>query len=438
MKYKHRLIEAGLFEAFKNPFVTCILGPRRVGKSTLIDYFISQSADIEVVRLNMDKMSERDTIKAGKLEAIILTSIKRHLEANRRIWVTIDEAQKCPELFEQVKLLYDRYKDQDAIKFILTGSALLQLHRLSAESLAGRIQLYYLSAFGLAETAACCYDAQIPGSVFDLIETPDNLQNWELHLRHLLPFTQVLKEALSDLQIWGGLPEVLELTTPSDRLNYISNYLQTYLEKDVRAIESITDLQLYRHLMNIAAEQTGSLKDDQRILQALGCHRDTLNKYRGFLQATLLYKEVHPYINASLKRLVKTPKACLINNGLISYLQGLHDDELLRKTGHMGHRLENWFLNELIIWLSKTPDNHEIYYWRTSGGAEVDFIVKKGSAIYPFEITLATYIEPKKVQNLLRFREYEPKARFCFYVYMGEFKFDELNNIVFIPAWVIT
>jgi len=135
--------------------------------------------------------------------------------------------------------------------------------------------------------------------------------------------------------------------------------------------------------------------------------------------------------------LVKTPKGYLINNGLISYLQGIHDDELLRKTGHMGHRLENWFLTELMTWLSKTPDHHDIYYWRTSAGAEVDFIVKKGAAIYPFEITLSSHIESKKVQNLLRFREYEPKAKFCFYIYMGEFKYDSMNNIIFIPAWMV-
>jgi uncharacterized protein len=144
------------------------------------------------------------------------------------------------------------------------------------------------------------------------------------------------------------------------------------------------------------AEQTGSIRDDTRILQALGCHRDTLNKYRGYLQATLMYQEIYPYINTTLKRIIKSPKGYLINNGLISFLQGINDPQVLTKTGQIGHRLENWFLNECQAWLNKNPGRHSAHYWRTSSGVEVDFVIKKAPHVFPYKITYAATIERKK------------------------------------------
>jgi uncharacterized protein len=438
MNYTTRTQENRLFQAFTSPMITGILGPRRVGKSTLIEHYCAQHPTITHVQFNMDKMLERERIQAGFLEDMILTAVQRHFVPNHRIWVTIDEAQKCPELFEQVKLLYDRYKDQDVIKFILTGSALLELHRLSAESLAGRINLYYLSSFNLKETVHLKHNITLPSTCFDLIQSNEfNEEQWHAYYHSIRPYTSCLKESLNELLIWGGLPEVLVMPNDLERLDYLGNYLQTYLEKDVRAIESITDLPLYRHLMDIIAEQSGSVRDDTRMLQALGCHRDTLSKYRGYLAATLMYQDISPYINSTLKRLVKSPKGYLINNGLISYLSGLHDLTVLTQTGQIGHRLETWFLNELQVWMQQTPGRQSIHYWRTSAGAEVDFVVKKPPYVLPFEVTFSSHIEPKKVNNLLRFLAYEPKATRGYYIYMGDFQWDAVKRIAFIPAWSV-
>lgn len=437
MNYSKRVLEERLYQSFNSPFITGILGPRRVGKSTLIDHFIEQDPNIITVRLNMDKIAERDQVKANQLEDIILTTIKRPLTAQQRVWVTIDEAQKCPEVFEQIKILYDTYKDQEAIKFIITGSALLELHRLSAESLAGRIQLYTVSAFGLVESVQLMQNISIERSLFDCLSAPENKKLWLDYFEYLRPFAKDLQQILPELLLWGGLPEVLQNETTSQRIEYLASYLQTYLEKDIRAIESITDLDCFRQLMDIVGEQTGSVRDDTRIINALQCHRETLKKYRGYLQATLMYQDLYPYIGSSLKRLVKSPKGYLINNGLISYLQGIHEFDLLVKTGQIGHRLENWFLNELTIWLNKTPERYSIHYWRTSAGAEVDFVVKKPPYVIPFEVTFSSNIDKRKVHNLIQFLHDEKKAAFAYYIYMGEFKYDMENRIIFVPAWAI-
>jgi predicted AAA+ superfamily ATPase len=160
-------------------------------------------------------------------------------------------------------------------------------------------------------------------------------------------FRPLLIESLNEQIIWGGFPELLAMNDETKRNRYLSNYLQTYLEKDIRDIASVTDLKLYQNLIQIIAEQTGSVRDDKKIIQALGCSRNTLKKYQGYLTATLLVNEVYPFINSSLKRLVKSPKIYLINNGILNFLTNINKIEILEKTGLVGHRLENWFLKEL-------------------------------------------------------------------------------------------
>ena len=153
--------------------------------------------------------------------------------------------------------------------------------------------------------------------------------------------------------------------------------------------------------------------------------------------ATLMYEEVYPYINSSLKRLVKTPKGYLTNNGLISYLSGIEDLNILKTTGLVGHRFENWVLKELAVWLDRDPRQNKIYFWRTHGGVEVDFVVKKQLDIIPIEISFSQQVERKKVKHLKLFLQEENRAKFGVCIYNGPFLHDADARIYFLPAWAI-
>lgn len=371
---------------------------------------------------------------ASMIEEKILAQIKNSTD---KIWVVIDEAQKCPELFEQIKILYDHFKDADRIKFILTGSAHLELHQLTAESLAGRIELWHLREFNQQEIMCFLHHQKVPfATAFDAIVEQQSPQMLKAHYAELRPFNKLLTEALELSLIWGGLPEVLQEHETQSRLRYLDNYLQTYLEKDIRGLTTISDLMTYRNLMKMAAEQTGSIRDDKKITEALGCARNTLHKYRGYLQATLQYTEIYPYIQSSVKRLVKSPKGYLTNNGLLSYFTGIYDKSILTTTGLLGHRFENWFLNELQVWLDSRSDFQQISYWRTNTGVEVDFILQFADKIIPFEITCSTQKKSQKIRHLQSFMATEPKAKWGLYVYLGELAFDEERQIIFLP-WML-
>ncbi len=436
--YAQRLNEARIYHSFDSPFVTALLGARRVGKSTLVAHYAETHPKKSWVFLNMDIREQNLRVEDGGLQALIQENLKRQIGQGEKIWVAIDEAQKCPPLFDQVKVLYDQYKDKNIIKFILTGSGFLSLHQLSAESLAGRIELLHLREFGLLETVALEHGMKLPEkSIFEFACDDFNPQRLEQHINALAPWKPVLEKSLDEQQIWGGLPEILAIPEIGNRRSYLSNYLQTYLEKDIRAITTISDLNLYQKMMGVIAEQTGSLRQDNSITAALNCANDTLQKYRGFLLATLMYREVYPFIGSVLKRLVKSPKGYLLNNGLISYLTGIDDLNVLQKSGLIGHRFENWFLKELQIWLDRETKRSDIYYWRTAGGMEVDFVVQKNPEIYPFEVTYSNRVQDKKLRNLSQFLRDESKAKMGFYIYTGDYHYDANQRICFLPAWAV-
>ncbi len=425
-----------IFESFECPFISAILGPRRVGKSTLIKDYAKKHPEKKWIFFNMDILDEQMAIQNLGLKKQIQEAAKQHIGDNEKIWVVIDEAQKMPAIFDQIKVLYDDYKDLNKLKFILSGSGCLSLHQLSAETLAGRIELFYLREFSLRENVDFKYKMDLPqNSLLNLIINQASPNEIQQHIEKISPLRRELLTCLKELVIFGGLPEILKLTETEHKIKYLSNYLQTYLEKDIRATQTISDLNLYRQLMTVTAEQTGSVREDQKIKSALGCTRDTLKKYRGFLAATLMYQEIYPFIGSTLKRLIKSPKGYLTNNGLISYLTGIDELDFLEKTGLIGHRFENWFLNELNVTLDHQIKHTSIYYWRTSNGIEVDFIAEKRPDIFPFEVTYSTKKETKKVRNLRKFLDEEKNTTTGFLIYMGDYHYDAKLNIHFIPAW---
>jgi predicted AAA+ superfamily ATPase len=436
--YTNRFNEAQIYKSFETTLISAVLGARRVGKTTLVEEYARRNSDRCWAFINMDHYDEKRAVQDGNLLQLVEEISTAKIGAERKIWVIIDEAQKCPEVFDQVKYIYDKYKDQNVIKFILTGSGHLPLHQLSAESLAGRIELFHLREFGLKESLSLIKGQSVDEtSILGLIYQNVSVSVLKEVIEQRAPFRPSFLEMINEQLLWGGLPEILKRTVKEARIRYLRDYLQTYLEKDIRDLGTVSDLDLYRKLMDIMAEQTGSVRHENKIKEALGCARETLTKYRGYLMATMMYQEVYPYIGVTLKRVVKAPKGYLFDNGLISYLTGIDDINSLKKTGQIGHRFENWFLKELAISLDREVKRHHTYYWRTSGGVEVDFIVEIKPNVFPFEVTYSQQIDKKKLRNLKQFLKEQPKAVRGYYIYMGNYYYNKEWNICFIPAWAV-
>lgn len=439
MYYSIRTNQDILYKSFETNYISAVLGARRVGKSTLVENYAKLHDGRCWAFFNMDIRAERLQVEQEQLHDMIEAKAKIRINQGKKIWVVIDEAQKCPILFEQIKVIYDRYKHNHCIKFILTGSGFLLLHQMSAETLAGRIQLLHLREFGLREVSHLLNpETNFPEqTLLVALLQQQPLNNIQETIAEQKLFKSELQNALNHELIWGGLPEMIECADNVEKTTYLSDYLQTYLEKDIREISSISNINLYQNMMELIAEQTGSVRDDTKLVEVLQCSRDTLKKYRGYLLATLMYEEVYPYIKASFKRLVKTPKAYLNNNGLVSYLTNIYDIAILKKSGLIGHRFENCLLKELSICLDRNPGRAKIYFWRTHQGVEIDFVIDMQTMVYPIEVTVSNKIDQKKVKNLQLFLENTNNTPYGIYIYNGEFLYDAEKRIYFIPIWGI-
>lgn len=251
--YVFRENEKDFFSSFEGMFVSALPGPKGVGKTTLVEHYMAIYPERKWVKFNMDERKQRQRIANDELLLMIEESSLQKVWSGEKLWVVIEEAQKCPDIFDQIKLLYDKFKDADKIKFILTGSAHLNLYNLVAETLAGRVDLLRLREFNLRETARLLNKElnSLHDNAFSLIFNSHNIDLFQELNSHLRPFQKVLMSALELQLVWGGLPELLQIESEKERFKYLSNYLQTYLEKDIREISAINDLALYENIMKI-------------------------------------------------------------------------------------------------------------------------------------------------------------------------------------------
>lgn len=275
--YIHRSNEDIIFRSFRSPLITGVMAPPGVGKSTLVNYYVSNHPEEQWVIINMGHHHERLRVKAGELRLLIEEKAKQKFSNKLKIWVVIEDIQKCPQAYGQIQVLYDSYKDQNIIKFILTAANLSLQQQGSSETLAGRIEVFSLDEFNLQETLACTMQTQLlRESIFEVACDDFNFYKLEHRIENFKPQQLSLLNALDTLLVWGGLPKVILSNDKAERINNLANYLQSYIEKDIRPIRTISDINLYHKLLEITAENTGLLREDSKILETLSCSRDTL------------------------------------------------------------------------------------------------------------------------------------------------------------------
>lgn len=433
-----RLNQKKIFKAFQNPFITQILGPRRVGKSSLVQHYLDSESLPNLVSLNLDEFESRLQVDSGKLRELIEQKLKKQLQDfTEKFCLVVDEAQKSESLFEQVKILYDRYKDTGRFKCILTGSASLPLAHYAAESLAGRIFSYELLPFSLEENYRLRHgERSLPRPFSELLQGRDLGKVMDLVFA-LQPLRGELQESAKEQWVWGGFPELLKIAQESDRKIYLSNYRQTYLEKDVRSLEQVGDLAKFNQLLELLAYQVGSLRQDKRLYDALSISPQTLSKYLSILSATFLYEELPPYIATPFKRLSKAKKSYLFDNGLLSYLRGIYDVSILEASDAIGAWFENWAVSNLKAIASSIFVEPRGYYYKTSGNVEVDLVLKLENWVLPIEIKYTQKPDSKKVKHLKRFLQDEPRAEFGVMLYNGPCEYNERDKILYFPAWCL-
>jgi len=319
MKIYPRFLESQVEARLSEVPVVALVGPRQCGKTTLANRILSRRPD--AIRLDLERPS--DLAKLADPEFFL----SRH----RDRLVCIDEVQRRPELFPVLRALCDETGANG--RFLLLGSASRDLLRQSSETLAGRIAYLRLTPFLFSETP----DIPLPA------------------------------------QLWrGGFPRSALAATDEASAAWRESFARTFLERDLLLWEGFSP-ETMRRLWTMLAHENGETANFSRLGGSLGVSDHTVRRYVDLLQGAFMADAVPPFVSNLGKRLVKAPKVYLADTGVAASLLGLRSfDELYAHPG-WGHVWEQFVLAQLR---GHFPDA-EIFFYRTSNGTEVDFVLRR-------------------------------------------------------------
>jgi predicted AAA+ superfamily ATPase len=275
-----------------------------------------------------------------------------------------DEIQNTPELLEYIRTLIDQ-KPHGMGQWLFTGSQEAPLMQGISESMAGRAAILQLLPFGLAESK---------------------------------------KVSL----LVGGFPEVV--ARPSARGLWFSSYLQTYLERDVRAIINVRDLVTFRRFLALLASRHGQVLNKTDLAAPLGVSVPTIGEWVHVLEVTGQILLVPPYFENFGKRLIKSPKVYWEDSGLACYLLGISSRSELERSPFLGNLHEGFVASEILKSQTNRGQRKEIYYFRDQQGLEVDFLLPRSSGkLWLIECKATKTVRPSMARPLLSLQRSLPR-----------------------------
>jgi uncharacterized protein len=321
--------------------VWLFLGPRQVGKSSLL----RRCAEPDRQIVNLDDLATRG--RAHRDPALFA--------ADLRLPFLIDEIQYAPALLSAIKQLADRPTTPPGAIW-LTGSQSFEVMQGVQESLAGRVAV--LNLFGLSD--------EEKGSP---PRTP--------------------KEASE--RIWSTSFPKLQGVSGTNAVDlYLSSYLQTYIERDVRELLGIQKRREFETFVRMCALRTGQVLNTVEIARDAGISPNTAKEWISLLEDSFLIRLVHPHHSNRTLRMIKSPKLYFLDAGLAAWLAGWRDPETLRLSPMAGAIYETQVFGELLRHYRHRARELEITYWRTRDGEEIDFLVEAAGRVCPIEVKMGT------------------------------------------------
>ena len=369
-RHKSQLVSARL-----NQFpAVALLGPRQVGKTTLAELIVE---DRPSVYLDLEDAADREK----------LTDAALYLSGHEDKLVILDEVQRMPELFQTLRGLIDKGRRRDirVARFLLLGSASIDLLKQSGESLAGRIAYVELGPFNVLEVDG---------------------------------------DAREKLWTRGGFPD--SFLPESDRASAVwrENFIRTYLERDIPQLGPRVPAETLRRFWTMLAHlQSGTLNAAQ-LARGLGVDGKTVSRYLDLLVDLLLVRRLSPFHVNVGKRLVKSPKVYVRDSGIVHTLLGLDDREAVLGHPVAGGSWEGFVLENLV---GAAPERVKTWFYRTAAGAEIDLLLEMpGGKLWAVEIKRG--LAPRLDKGFHHAREDLNPER-SFVVYSGDDRYPKGEGI---------
>ncbi|MBI5842370.1 MAG: ATP-binding protein [Chloroflexi bacterium] len=398
--YLPRSIEGHAKKAIGEFPALTLVGPRQSGKTTLLKHLFG--GDFRLISLESPDVR------------VAAVNDPRGFLSLYPPPVIFDEIQYVPGLLPYIKEKIDERRSQ-AGQFILTGSQNLLLMQQVTESLAGRTAILKL----------------LPLSNWELMESPARALPWEKVSFDSLP-NRSPKEFWEQL-LRGFYPEIAVNPFRDARL-WQAGYVQTYLERDVRNLRNIGDLTLFQTFLRALAARSAQILNLSQLARDVGVSVNTARDWLSILEASFQIFILRPYFANIGKRLVKSPKVYFMDTGLLCYLVGLRDVEHAISGPMGGAIFENFVAAELMKIFHHRGEEPNLYYWRTSDGAEVDLIVDTGDALIPIEIKQSETPHPKMARQISAFQSlFKEKAGKGYVIHSGKMILPLAKDVTALP-----
>lgn len=327
-----------------------LTGPRQSGKTTLLRHMFP-----DYTYVSLEDPDHR----------LFASSDARQFIKKYHAKTIIDEAQKVPSIFSYLQNHVDSVGQ--AGQYILSGSQNFHFMESITQSLAGRISIQKLFPLGIDE------------------------------LKH----AKLLHEDWESLVLKGSYPALYSKNIPSQK--YYSNYLETYIKRDVSALRNVHNTKVFADFILLCASRTGQLLNLNNLASECGITFPTAKSWLSILETSYIIFLVHPYHENFTKRVVKSPKLYFYDSGLASFLLGIRDYNELMKPVIRGMLFENFMVSELIKRNYHRNQLRSFWFWRDSNGLEVDLLEKTPSGFDTYEIKSTSTIMPNLVKGLNTF-----------------------------------
>jgi predicted AAA+ superfamily ATPase len=314
--------------------------------------------------------------------------------------LTIDEAQRCPELLTAVKRAVDRSRRPG--QFLLSGSANFSLLRGISESLAGRALYLTLHPFSRRELSG-----DLTGDPCLVRAFPDGK-----------PPRRATRRGITRAEILaGGLPPICLRQVRRPEL-WFRGYEQTYLERDVRELARIGDLVSFRNLLHLAALRTGRVLAVSELGRDAKLNATTTGRYLGTLEASFVIRRLEPYLRSKASRLLKAPKLYLSDSGLAGHLIGASRQD--ESEAHDGALLETYAAQNLAAILDSEWPEARLHYWHVQGRHKVDFVIECGRDTLAIEVKSGGRWDERDLSGLRAFLDKTPRCKLAILAYGGD------------------
>lgn len=345
--------------------VITLTGPRQSGKTTLVKAVFPA--------LPYVSLEEPD------IRQIALTDPRGFL-SNYPDGAILDEVQNTPELFSYIQSLVDQNRQ---IQFILTGSSNFLLMEKISQTLAGRTAILHLLPFSFAE----------------LKQGAQSFDDYE------------------SLIFKGQYPRIYDRAlAPTD---FYPAYIQTYVERDVRMIKNIGDINTFIRFIQLCAGRTGQLLNYTSLANDAGISPNTAKAWLSVLESSYIVYRLEPFHKNFSKRLVKSPKLYFYDTGLACSLLGIRDAQQVNSHYMKGALFENLVINEFVKRNLHHGERRYPYFWQDSRGKEIDCLLVDGEAVLPVEIKAGKTISNSYFANLSYWRHLNKLPDSAGYVVYG-------------------